>query len=301
MPVVLISGGTGLVGTRLSSLLKEKRYEVIILSREAGDERAVWNIREGTIDHDAIAKADYIIHLAGASVAEKRWTEKRKKEIVSSRTESSALLIRALKETSNHVKAFISASAIGWYGPDTENSKRNGFAESDSSSTDFLGETCKLWEASVDPVTTLGIRLVKLRTGIVLSEEGGALESFKKPVYTGIAPILGNGKQVISWIHIEDLCRMYIYAMENENLEGVYNAVAPSPVSNEKLELAIAKKLKGKFFISMNVPTFILKIILGQMSVEVLKSATVSCAKIKSENFHFIFPSMEAALADVIK
>lgn len=301
MAVVLISGGTGLVGTHLSFMLKQKGYEVIILSREAGEGRAVWDIKEGKIDNDAIARADYIIHLAGASVAEKRWTEKRKKEIEGSRTNSSALLIRALKEINNNVKAFISASAIGWYGPDNNNSIKNGFVETDPASTDFLGETCKLWEASVDPVTTLGIRLVKMRTGIVLSEKGGALESFKKPVYAGIAPILGNGKQFISWIHIEDLCRMYIYAMENENLQGVYNAVSPSPVSNEKLELAIAKKLKGKFFISINVPSFMLKIILGQMSVEVLKSATVSCAKIKAENFHFIFPSMEAALADLIK
>ncbi len=301
MAVVLISGGTGLVGTQLSSMLKQKGYEVIILSREAGEGRAIWDIKEGKIDKEAVARADYIIHLAGASVAEKRWTEKRKKEIVSSRTDSSALLIRALKETNHHVKTFISASAIGWYGPDTEYSRKNGFVESDSSSTDFLGETCKLWEASVDPVIAMGIRLVKLRTGIVFSEEGGALESFKKPVYAGIAPILGNGKQIISWIHIEDLCRMYIYAMENENLNGVYNAVSPAPVTNEKLELSIAKKLKGKFFISINVPAFLLKIVLGQMSVEVLKSATVSCAKIKAENFHFIFPSVEAALADVIK
>ncbi len=300
MPVVLISGGTGLVGTHLSSMLKEKGYDVIILSRERGEGRAVWDIKNEKIDKDAIARADYIIHLAGASVAEKRWTEKRKKEIESSRTDSSALLIRALKETNNNVKAFISASAIGWYGPDNNNSLKNGFVETDPVSTDFLGETCKLWEASVDHVTTLGIRLVKMRTGIVLSEKGGALESFKKPVYAGIAPILGNGKQIISWIHIEDLCRMYIYAIENENLDGVYNAVSPSPVSNEKLELAIARKLKGKFFISINVPSFILKIILGQMSVEVLKSATVSCSKIKAENFHFIFPSMEAALADLI-
>lgn len=301
MPVVLISGGTGLIGTHLSTMLREKGYEIIILSREAGEGRAVWNIPENIIDMDAVARADFIIHLAGASIAEKRWTKKRKKEILHSRTQSSALLIRALKETNNHVKAFISASAIGWYGPDTGISKKNGFVENEPSSPDFLGETCNAWETSVDPINALGIRLIKLRTGIVLSKEGGALDSFKKPINAGIATVLGNGQQVISWIHIDDLCRMYIYAMENENLHGIYNAVSPSPVTNESLVLALAKKLKGKFFISIHVPSFMLKIILGEMSIEVLKSATVSCAKIKTENFLFLFPSLDAAFADVIK
>lgn len=300
MPVVLISGGTGLIGTHLSAMLQEKGYEVIILSREAGLGRAVWDIRANKIDMDAIARADFIIHLAGASVAEKRWTKNRKKEILNSRTESSALLIRALKETNNHVKAFISASAIGWYGPDTSISKKNGFVENEPASTDFLGDTCKLWEASTDPVKDMGIRLVKFRTGIVLSKDGGALDSFEKPINAGIAAVLGNGKQVISWIHIKDLCRMYIYAMENENMHGVYNAVNPSPVTNESFMLALAKKIKGKFFIPFHIPSFILKIVLGEMSVEVLKSATVSCAKIKSENFLFLYPSLDAALADLI-
>ncbi len=143
--------------------------------------------------------------------------------------------------------------------------------------------------------------MIKLRTGIVFSKQGGALDSFKKPINAGIATVLGNGQQVISWIHIDDLCRMYIYAMENENMHGIYNAVSPSPVTNESLVLALAKKLKGKFFISIHVPSFMLKIILGEMSIEVLKSATVSCAKIKTENFLFLFPSLDAAFADVIK
>ena len=199
------------------------------------------------------------------------------------------------------MKAFISASAIGWYGPDTGISKKHGFVESEPSSPDFLGETCNAWETSVDPINSLGIRLIKLRTGIVLSKQGGALDSFKKPINAGIATVLGNGQQVISWIHIDDLCRMYIYAMENENMHGIYNAVSPSPVTNESLVLALAKKLKGKFFISIHVPSFMLKIILGEMSIEVLKSATVSCAKIKTENFLFLFPSLDAAFADVIK
>ncbi|MBS1729649.1 MAG: TIGR01777 family oxidoreductase [Bacteroidetes bacterium] len=301
MAVVLIAGGSGLVGTRLSEMLKEKGYETIILTREVGAGQAVWNLEEGTIDLAAISKADFIIHLAGASVAEKRWTKKRKIEIAKSRTDSSALLIQALKTTKHQVKAFISASAIGWYGPDTTISREQGFSETDPSSNDFLGETCNAWEASVMPVMNLGIRLVVLRTGIVFSDAGGFLASFKKPIHTGIAPILGNGKQVISWIHVDDLCRMYIHAMEHENIQGVFNAVAPSPVSNEKLVLALAKKLKGSFFIPVHIPSFLLKILFGEMSIEVLKSTSVSCSKIKQQHFQFIYPSMEATLEDLIK
>ena len=142
-----------------------------------------------------------------------------------SRTKSSELIIKALKENSNKVKALVSASAIGWYGPDISND--NVFKETHKANNDFLGETCKLWEESIEPVATMGKRLVKLRTGIVLSKNGGALKEFIKPLRLGVAAILGNGKQMISWIHIDDLCRMYIEAIENESVNGVYNAVAP--------------------------------------------------------------------------
>lgn len=296
MPTVLIAGGTGLIGTRLTTLLQEKGYEVWILSRSAGEGRVVWDIESGMIDMEAVSKADYIIQLAGASVSEKRWTSKRKEEIQFSRVASSALLVKALKETTHHVKAVISASAIGWYGADNELSAKAGFTETDPPSNGFLGETCKLWEAAIDPVNDMHIRLVKLRTGIVLSREGGALVAFQKPVQAGIAAILGNGDQEISWIHIDDLCRIYIYCLEHENIEGVFNAVAPATVSNKKLQLSIAQKIKGKYFIPIHIPAFLLKLVLGEMRMEVLKSTTVSCAKIKAAGFHFYYPSLEAAL-----
>jgi uncharacterized protein (TIGR01777 family) len=300
MATVLITGGTGLIGKALSKELLKKKYEVIILTRSPGKHRAVagityasWNIQEKKIDATAMAKADFIIHLAGAGVGDKRWTVKRKNELVESRTLSSALIVAALKENANHVKAVISASAIGWYGAGT---RERPFEETDPPATDFLGTTCKEWEASIGPVTSLGKRLVILRTGIVLSKEGGVLDEFKKPLRFGLATILGNGKQVMSWIHIEDLVRLYIFSIENERLKGVYNAVAPHPVTNKKLVYQLARHMKGTFFVTIYVPSVILKIILGEMSIEVLKSATVSCKKIKIEGFSFLNPSIIAAI-----
>ncbi|MES1220975.1 MAG: TIGR01777 family oxidoreductase [Bacteroidota bacterium] len=310
MPVVLITGGTGLIGSALSKLLLEKGYEVIILGRSkgvvkqaaaAGLSYAVWDIARQTISAEAIQKADYIIHLAGAGVADKRWTHKRKREIVESRTQSSALLIKALKENSNHVKAVISASGIGWYGPDPAIPNLHPFAETDTADGDFLGNTCLQWEESIDPVTQLNKRLVKLRTGIVLDKNGGALPEFIKPLRFGIAAILGNGKQVISWIHIDDLCRMYLQAIEDEKMQGVYNAVTPKPVSNKELTIQLAKVVKNKFYIALHVPSFALKIVLGQLSIEVLKSATVSANKIRQAGFNFIYPSVEAAINELMR
>ena len=192
------------------------------------------------------------------------------------------------------MKAVVSASAIGWYGEDTIGGKP--FIETDIAAPGFLGETCLLWENSITPVELLGKRLVKVRIGIVLSNEGGALAEFKKPLQVAIAGILGSGKQIVSWVHIDDLCRLFIYGLENEKLSGVYNAVAPMPVTNKLLTLTLAEKMKGKFFIPMHVPSFVLKIMLGDRSTEVLKSTTVSNAKIKNTGFTFLFPTIDIAL-----
>ena len=321
MPTVLITGGTGLIGKALSKALVDIGYEVIILSRNISNPPKIigqtipgessgilsvtprisyarWQIEEQTIDEDAITKADYIVHLAGANVAAKRWTAKRKKEIVESRTLSSELLVKVLSENPNHVKAVISASAIGWYGGSDLHSENSGdsFIETDPAGDDFLGVTSLQWESSIEPVTTLGKRLVKLRTGIVLSNDGGVVKELKKPLRFGLAAMLGNGKQVMSWIHIQDIVRLYIYAIENEKLQGVYNAVAPHPVSNKKFILQLARALRGRFFVPLYVPGFVLKAVLGEMSIEVLKSANVSSKKISSTGFTFLSPSITSAI-----
>ncbi len=309
MATILLTGGTGLIGSALTKALMKKGYAVIVLSRKKHEKAsndqlsfAQWDINRQFIDESAFAKADYIIHLAGAGVAEKRWTKKRKQEILDSRVKSSELLVKALNEIPNKVKAVISASAIGWYGADlTPGPSPNGeggrsFVEKDPAANDFLGSTCLQWEKSIDPVTARGKRLVKLRTGIVLSKDGGALKEFIKPLRLGVAAILGNGKQAVSWIHINDLVNLYISAMENESFSGVYNAVAPAPVSNKTLVNTLARERNGRWYLPFRVPSFVLRMVLGEMSIEVLKSATVSSRKIQDAGFQFQYPGISEAL-----
>ena len=257
---------------------------------------ATWHVDSKQIDIEAIKRADYIVHLAGAGVADQRWSKARKQEIIDSRIDSSELLVHALRKYPNQVKAVISSSAIGWYGADTPDSQINGFTETAPADDAFLGDTCRAWESSISPVKDLGKRLVILRTGIVLSKLGGAYAEFVKPIKAGMAAILGNGNQVISWIHIDDICRMFLYAIEHTSMHGVYNAVAPNPVTNKVLTLSIAKKMKGRFFLPVHMPSFVLKLVMGEMSVEVLKSATVSSKKIEAAGFSFSYPTIDSAL-----
>lgn len=307
MATVLITGGTGLVGKALTAQLTGKGYQVIILSRhpkapEGAVSYARWDPAAKTIDLEAVRQADYIVNLAGENVGEKRWTKKRKQEIVDSRVQSAELLAQTLREHPHKVKAVISAAAIGWYGDDAQRSAhKKAFTENDPADTAYLGETCRLWEAAIDPVATPDLRLVKMRTGIVLSREGGALEQFRKPVRMGFVTVLGSGQQVVSWIHIDDIARLYLYAIENDTVSGVFNAVSPQPVSNRQLVTELGQKMKGNFCVTIYVPGFLLKMVLGEMSIEVLKSATVSSAKISKTGFQFLYPTLPAALDNLLK
>ena len=305
MQTILITGGTGMVGQSLTNVLLAKGYQVIVLTRQQKQSSrahfsfAQWDLNKGWIDPAAIAAADYIIHLAGEGVADKRWTAARKKAILDSRVNSSALLVKAIKEYPNKVKAIVAASAIGWYGPDNEKSTASGFVETDLVDSSFLGETCQQWEESMYPVKALGIRLVTIRIGIVFNKMGGALAEFMKPAKLGAAAILGDGQQMVSWIHQQDLNRLMLFALEQEQVEGVYNAVAPDPVNNAILTKAIASRFHT-WAIPFHVPSFILKVMLGEMSVEVLKSAKVSASKIIAAGFKFDYASMDEALDDLL-
>jgi uncharacterized protein len=305
METVLITGGTGMVGKALGNYLVNNGYKVIILTRtidpaKKGEDNshirfAKWDVKKQEIDIAALQQADHIIHLAGAGVMEKKWTDSYKKEIISSRVDSAGLIVNSLKQNVNRVRTVISASAVGWY-PAGENMH----TEEEPADNSFLGETCRLWEESIAPVAQLNKRLVKFRIGIVLSAAGGALKEFIQPLRLGIAAILGNGKQVISWIHIDDLCRLFLYAIENGELNGVYNAVAPEPVSNKTLTITLAKK-RNRFYIPFHVPIFILKMMLGGRSVEILRSAAVSCKKILAAGFSFKFDRIDNTLEDILR
>jgi len=312
----MITGGTGMIGTALSRLLLQQGYDVIILSRNPLETASVyktaeqqnsfrpsgkifyakWNIDNMSIDPQALAQTDHIIHLAGESVAKKRWTKKRKQDILTSRTRSSECLYKCLSEQPNKVRSVISASAIGWYGPD----KGKSFTEDDPAYPDFLGDTCKAWEQSIEKVESLGKRLVKFRLGIALSNEGGALAEFKKPVRAGVAAILGSGQQVVSWIHIDDLCRAFLHAIETTEMQGTFNLVAPMPTSNKNLTLGIARSMNGNFFLPIHVPSLLIKLILGEMSIEVLKSTTVDSTKLQQTGFNFIYTNIGSALKHLI-
>jgi len=303
MATVLIAGGSGLIGTALTKALVQKNYEVIVLSRTKRSQvknisYSVWDINNQTIAEEPVKKADYIIHVAGANVGEKRWTKKRKKEIVDSRVKGAQLLVKAVREIPNKVKAVISSSAIGYYGPDPKIPNQKPFIETDAPFNDFLATTVQSWENAMQPAKEQGKRLVFFRTGIVLSNKGGAYVEFKKPLQFGLASILGNGRQIVSWIDIDDLVRMYLEAIENEDWSGIYNAVSPNPVTNRELIMEIAKQSK-KFYITAKVPSFVLKTVLGEMSIEVLKSTTVSSHKVQKNGFQFLFPSIQEAIASL--
>ena len=307
MPCVLISGGTGLIGSHLVNHLIQKNYDIIILSRKKNQTSdnpkisySYWNIKDNIIDAEVVRKTDHIVHLAGAGVLDKKWTQEYKNLIIESRVKSAEMIINCLNEINHNVKTFVSASAIGWYGKDEKPLiRKEGFVEGDPSSDDFLGKTCVLWEAASSRVAAFGIRLVRLRTGIVLSNRGGAFERYKTPLKFGIAPILGNGKQVVSWIHIDDLCRMYCEAIENNYLNGNYNAVAPEPSTQKDLIMKLGQQMRNRFFIPVYVPRFAIKLLFGKRSIEILKSETVSDKKIKSNGFTFLYPSLESAINDL--
>lgn len=305
MQTVLITGGTGMVGQSLTDSLIEQGYEVIVLTRSPRKSSrlhlsyAQWDINKNYIDPKAIAQANIIVHLAGESVATKRWTNKRKQEILDSRVQSGLLITNALKTMKHQVHTFIGASAIGWYGPDNELSLRNGFDENDKVDNSFLGDTCKQWEDSVKEIATTGVRMVTLRIGIVLNKRGGALVEFIKPARLGVAAILGEGNQIVSWIHQQDLTGLILYAINNIEMNGVYNAVSPEPVTNKELTLEIANRFHS-WHLNIHVPVWALKILLGEMSIEVLKSAKVSSNKIQQEGYQFKFPTVTKALEDLI-
>lgn len=295
---VLISGGSGLVGTHLSKILLAKGYGVAILGRtEKSENTYLWKIKTQEIEAGAIENADYIINLAGAGIADKKWTKKRKIEIIESRTKPIQLLFNKITKTNTNLKAFISASAIGYYGAVSNDSI---FIEKDKVGNDFLAKICKHWEKEVVKFEEINCRTVVLRTGIVLTKNGGALEKIVKPIKMNIGSALGSGKQFVPWIHIHDLCNMYIKAIEDNEMSGVFNAVAPEHIRYKDFAKSIAKILNKPFFMP-NVPKIVLKTFLGKMAIMLLEGSRISSDKIKNTGFKFEYPTVKNALTDLLK
>ena len=299
-PTVLITGGSGLVGSQLTSFLKEKGFKVSHLSRKKSEVTGVtvykWDIDGGFIEEGALKNTDAIIHLAGAGIVDKSWTSKRKEEILKSRIESTALLQRELQKGSHSVKVFVCASAVGIYGSESGDKELN---EKSPPGNDFLADVAKKWEAEADTIGELGIRLVKLRFGVVLSQKGGALKKMILPFKFAVGAHLGSGKQYISWVHIDDVCAIVEKAMTDETIQGTYNATAPQPATNKELTQAIAKVLKASLFLP-SVPPLALKLLLGEMAETILGGAKVSSRKIQTSGFTFQFPDIDSALKNLL-
>ncbi|MFN4247370.1 MAG: TIGR01777 family oxidoreductase [Flavipsychrobacter sp.] len=300
MKTIGITGGTGLVGRVITRLLVNKGYRVVIFTRHLRPESdgvsyAYWDTNKQDISIAALQQLDGIIHLAGEGVADKRWTPQRKLQILESRTIGTSFITNKILQHAPNCKVFVGASAIGYYGADKGG---RPFTETDNASTDFLGSTCKAWEEASESIEGK-IRRVLIRIGIVLSTEGGAFKEFAKPVKFGVAPLLGGGKQTVSWIHIEDLAALFVYALENGMMQGVYNGVAPVPVAQSQLMYSIRKNSKG-ISIPIPVPAFVLKIMLGEMSIEVLKSATVSSHETEQAGFQFQYTTINKAVTALL-
>jgi len=297
---VLITGATGLIGSKLSSLCREEGIKVNYLTtskskieNNEGYRGFYWDPKNGVIEKDCIKDVHAIVHLAGASIAEP-WSNSYKKTIIKSRTDTAALLHKTLSENSHQVENFISASAIGVYPSSLE---KLYFEEDNVVADNFVGEVVKKWEAAADKFESAGLDVAKIRVGLVLAQNGGMLEKIKKPISLNMGAALGSGKQWQSWIHVDDLAGIFLFAIQN-HLTGVYNAVAPNPVTNKELTKDLANKM-GKSVWLPNVPPFALKALLGEMSQIVLSSQLVSSKKIESAGYNFSYNNLSRALGDL--
>lgn len=299
MKKVLISGGSGLIGRHLTGFLLQKGYEVAWLSRSVKPQKEVkmfkWDVDAADIDPEAIVWADVLIHLAGESIAGKRWTTKRKQEIIESRTKSTELLISAMQQNNHHIEQVVAASAIGFYGE----TGITAVDETHAAGNGFLSESVRQWEKATAKFSALGVNLITLRIGIVLAENGGALKEIVQTKSLRVLPVMGSGKQIYAWIHIQDVAQIMLYCLQ-QKLSGVYNAVAPHPISLKSL-IQHYQQVSEKWYLQMPVPAFALQLALGELSAVVLTGQNVSCAKIQSAGYQFSFPDITSALQQIIK
>ncbi len=298
---VLITGASGLVGTHLVKLLLEKGYRVNTLGRsqshgQEGTDHYVWDMEKGTFDPKALQNVSAIIHLAGAGVAEKKWTEDRKKEIIDSRVKSATLLYNYLKNNAHSVDTFISASAVGYYGDCADEL----LTEDHEPGSDFLASVCKQWEESATQFAALGIREVRMRIGIVLAKEGGALPELTRTLPIGVAPYFAKDNLFYPWVHVTDIAGMLAFAIENPGVQGAYNATGNKPLLMKELMQEIVKS-SGKKAVVIPTPPFAIKLAMGEMSTMLLSSQRCSNRKITDAGYQFRFRTVTSALKDIFR
>lgn len=287
--VILITGANGMLANELKVQLQND-YEIKFLSRNPKNENEFrWDSSRNFIDEKAFENVEHIIHLAGASIIEKRWTNQRKKIILNSRVETAKLLLHYVKKQNICLKTYISASAIGYYGSDFS---ENIFTENASAGNDFLSEVCVKWEATAYNFVEVSDRMVILRFGLIFSPDGGILERMLLPTRLYMNTVLGTGKQIMSWIALEDVVRLIDFCLKKDEVKGIYNAVSPVPISNEKFTHILAEKL-GKKIIFPRIPAYFVKMIFGEMSILLLGGSAVSSEKITREGFVFKYPKIE--------
>jgi uncharacterized protein len=299
-PSVLITGGSGLIGRYMTSVLLAEGFNVSHLSRHTNTFGKVrvhrWDPSIGYLNPDVFEGIDCLVHLSGANIGERRWTKSRKEEILKSRINSSELLFRTITDNRINIKTFISASACGYYGSVTTD---RIFTEDDPPAGDFLGTICRLWEEGADLFDKSGIRTVKIRTAVVLEKTDSALSKLMMPAKYGLVVRLGTGKQYFPWIHIQDLCNIYLMAIRNPEMKGAYNAVAPEHINHSDFIKTMAGVMKRPVFLPP-VPAWLIRAVMGEMSDVVLKGSRISSAKLIAAGYQFRFSDLEHALENVI-
>jgi uncharacterized protein (TIGR01777 family) len=299
MQTIALMGGTGLVGTAAAHYFKSQSYQVVIFTRNQspkliqGIKYAYWNPQQNQIDTNALLQAHIIINLVGENVATQRWTDARKQDILNSRLRAAQLIHTTLSTQKHQVHTFIAATATGYYGEAT-----TPFTENSPPHNDFLAQTCTAWEAALQPIQNLIPQFFICRLGIVLSTQGGAYKEFAKTKALKIFPVLGSGTQIISWIHIQDLVQIFEHLITQTSIPaGIYNTVAPAPVSNYTLMHTL--RSLNHWGLLIQVPKWVLKLMLGQMSIEVLKTCTVSNQKLMQTQYSFTYPTIKQALQNL--
>ena len=304
MRKILITGGTGAVGSCIIKTLEKEGHQVHVLSRSPEEHQDTypqaaffaWNIRDKTIDTNAFEGVDTVIHLAGKNVAEGRWTDKRRQEILDSRIESAKLLYDTIEQLEHKPRTFVSASAIGYYGGNKDTLVNE---ESPAAKNDFLAEVCIQWELAADRFASLGLRVVKIRIGVVLDTDTGVLQKLVPVTKAGLAAPLGKGDQYMSWIHIKDLARLFVHTATNEEVEGVLNGVADNPETNRDFTKTLADVLNRPMVLP-KVPAFVLKGAMGQMAEIALDSIRVDNQRMRAIGFECQFKDLSGALNDLL-